>query len=173
VAMTKSGTNQWHGTLTEQHWQQRLNATPYFTRQLYFKRIQDAKDSGNMELAQKLASEPRQPSGHSNNYAATIGGPGVVPGVFNGRNKLFSFFSFNGFIDVKPEDRSNFNRTVPAMANREGDFSQLLLVDPSRYQIYDPLTVRRDPDRSGHWIRDPMPGNIIPRSRFINPMYDA
>jgi hypothetical protein len=46
-------------------------------------------------------------------------------------------------------------------------------VDASRYQIYDPLTVRPDPDRSGHWIRTPLAGNIVPKSRFINPMYDA
>jgi hypothetical protein len=173
MAMTKSGTNQWHGTMTEQHWQQRLNATPYFTRQLYFKRIADAKAKGDLALANQLASQPRQPSGHSNNYAATIGGPVIIPKIYNGRNRLFSFFSFNGFMDVKTEDPSNFNKTVPTMANRQGDFSQLLQVDASRYQIYDPLTVRRDPDRSGHWIRDPMEGNIIPKSRFINPMYNA
>lgn len=173
AAMTKSGSNQWHGTLTEQHWQQRLNATPYFTRQLYFKRIQDAKNAGNLALAEKLASEPRQPSGHSNNWGATIGGPVVIPKIYNGRNKLFSFFSYNGFIDVKTEDPSNFNKTVPTMANRAGDFSQLLQVDPVRYQIYDPFSVRRDPDRAGHWIRDPMSGNIIPKSRFNNPVYNS
>ena len=173
MAMTKSGTNLWHGTLTEQHWQQRLNATPYFTRKLYFKRIQDAEASGNPALARQVASQPRQPSGHSNNYSATAGGPVSIPKIFDGRNRLFSFFSFNGFIDVKTEDPSNFNKTVPTVSNRQGDFSQLLLVDASRYQIYDPLTVRRDPDRSGHWIRDPIAGNVIPKSRFINPMYDS
>ncbi len=171
--MTKSGTNQWHGTATEQHWQQRINATPYFSRQLYFKNINEAEARGNNALAAKLRAEPRQPGGHSNNYAGTIGGPVVIPKIYNGKNKLFSFFSYNGFNDAKTEDPSNFNKTVPTLANRAGDFSQLLQVDASRYQIYDPLTVRRDPDRSEHWIRDPMPGNIIPKSRFINPMYDS
>ena len=171
IAMTKSGTNQYHGTMTEQHWQQRLNATPYFTRQLYFKRIQDAKNSGDLALAERLSNEPRQPSGRSNNWAATVGGPVVIPKIFNGRNKLFSFLSYNGFKDSKTEDPSTFNKTVPTMSNRQGDFSQLLRVDPSRYQIYDPLTVRRDPDRSGHWIRDPFNGNLLPKSRIVNPMY--
>ena len=40
-----------------------------------------------------------------------------------------------------------------------------------RYQIYDPLSVRPDPARSGFFIRDPFPGNIIPQSRVNNPMY--
>ena len=47
----------------------------------------------------------------------------------------------------------------------------LLAIDPVRYQIYDPLTVRPDPARPGFFIRDPFPGNIIPQSRIINPMY--
>jgi hypothetical protein len=125
MAMTKAGSNQWHGTLTEQHWQQRLNATPYFSRQLYFKKIADARAAGDNALADQLANGPRQPSGHSNNYAATIGGPVVIPKIFNGKNKLFSFFSFNGFIDQKTEDPSTYNKTVPTLANRQGDFSQL------------------------------------------------
>jgi len=32
---TKSGTNTYHGSLFDQHWQQRWNATPHFTRLLY------------------------------------------------------------------------------------------------------------------------------------------
>ncbi len=40
VAMTKAGTNQYHGTMTEQHWQQRYNGTPYFSRKLYFQSSQ-------------------------------------------------------------------------------------------------------------------------------------
>ena len=40
-----------------------------------------------------------------------------------------------------------------------------------RYQIYDPLTVKPDPQRPGFFIRDPFPGNIIPQNRIINPMY--
>ena len=64
------------------------------------------------------------------------------------------------------------NYTVPTEAMRNGNFSELLAVDPVRYQIYDPLTTRPDPARPGHWVRDPFPGNIIPRDRFDNPLYD-
>ena len=61
--------------------------------------------------------------------------------------------------------------TIPTDAHLRGDFSDLLAIDPVRYQIYDPLTVRPDPARPGFFIRDPFPGNIIPQSRIINPMY--
>ncbi len=173
MAMTKAGSNQYHGTLTEQHWQQRYNGTPYFTKQLWQKNIADAVARGDTALANQLRNTERQPSGHSNNYAGTIGGPVILPKIYNGKNKLFSFLSFNGFKDVKTEDPSTFNKTVPTMANRQGDFSAFLLIDSSKYQIYDPLTVRRDPTRTGtHYIRDPIPGNIISRS-LMDPVSSA
>lgn len=173
MAMTKAGTNEYHGTLTEQHWQQRFNGTPYFTRQLYFKNIADAEARGDYALANQLRHQERQPSGHSNNWAATVGGPVIIPKIYNGKNKLFFFFSYNGFKDNKTEEANQFNKTVPTLANREGDFSDLLKVDAVKYQIYDPLTVRRDTSRTGgtYYVRDPIPGNIIAKSRFINPMY--
>ena len=46
-------------------------------------------------------------------------------------------------------------------------------VDAVKYQIYDPLSVRPDPARATHFIRDPIPGNILPNSRMINPAYAA
>jgi hypothetical protein len=170
VAMTKPGSNQYHGTLTEQHWQQRYNGTPYFTRQLYFRSIADAEARGDARLANELRNSERQPSGHSNNWAATIGGPVHIPKVYNGRNKLFFFFNYNGFNDAKTEEANQFNKTVPTMANRQGDFSNFLKIDPVRYQLYEPLSVRRDTSRSGtFWIRDPIPGNVIPQSRILMP----
>jgi hypothetical protein len=171
MAMTKAGTNQYHGTATWQHWQQRFNATPYFTRQLYFKNIADAEAAGNTALANQLRNTERQSSGHSNNWAATIGGPVVIPKLYNGKNKLFVFFSYNGFKDNKTEEANQFNKTVPTMKNRNGDFTDLLAVDAVKYTIYDPLTVGRDTSRptGTYYIRDAMPGNIVPKSRILMP----
>ncbi|MBI3472937.1 MAG: carboxypeptidase regulatory-like domain-containing protein [Candidatus Solibacter usitatus] len=171
--MTKSGTNGVHGTLTEQHWQQRWNGAPFFVKQQYYRSIAAAEARGDKTAADAIRNTDKQASGRSNNYAATIGGPVVLPRIYNGKDKLFFFFSWNGFKDVKSEDANSINRTIPTLANRQGDFSQLLSVDAVRYQIYDPLTVRPDPDRATHYIRTPFAGNVIPRSRFINPMYDA
>ena len=170
--ISKTGTNQYHGTLTETHWQQRYNGTPFFVKQLYFRNIAAAEAAGNHTEAERLRDSPRQASGHSNIYSASFGGPVVIPKVVNGKNKLFSLFTFAGYIEPKTEDPNSITRTVPTTANRKGDFSQLLQVDPVRYQVYDPLTTRRDTSRSGtHYIRDPFPGNTIPSDRMINPMY--
>ncbi len=57
---------------------------------------------------------------------------------------------------------------MPTLKARQGDFSDMLSIanNGPRYAIYDPTTIIRDPAR-------PIPGNIIPRSRFANPAYDA
>jgi len=171
MAMTKAGTNQYHGTLTEQHWQQRFNGTPYFTRQLHFRNIADAEAKGDTGLASQLRNQERQPSGHSNNWAATLGGPLVIPRLYNGKNRLFVFFSYNGFKDTKTEEANQFNKTVPTMANRQGDFTNFLAIDAVKYQLYEPLSVRRDTSRTNatYYIRDPIPGNVIPKSRILMP----
>lgn len=173
IMMTKAGTNELHGTATEQHWQQRWQGTPFFVKQQYYQRINAAEAAGNKALADQLRKEPKQVAGNSNNYAATVGGPVVIPKLVNGRNKLFFFFSYNGFKDNKAEEASQLNKTVPTAANRRGDFSDLLKVRNGTvlYQIYDPLSVRPDPARAGHYIRDPFAGNILPSSRIVSPVY--
>lgn len=165
--MTKAGTNALHGALTEQHWQQRWNGTRFFVKQQFYRNIAAAEAAGDHARAEELRNSPLQPSGHSNNFAATLGGPVVLPKLVNGRNKLFFFFSFDGFEDRKTTE-STFNHTVPTLAERQGDFSDLLPIG-ARYQLYDPLSVRVDPARAGHYLRDPIPGNIISKNRMINP----
>src|SRR5262249_42194561 len=115
----------------------------------------------------RLRSNERQPSGRSNNWAAVIGGPVRIPKLYNGRDKLFFFFSYNAFKDVKSEEGTAVNQTVPAEAQRRGDFSELLKVDPVRYQIYDPRTARMEGNRV---VRSPFPNNQVP---ILNPLYNA
>ena len=166
--MTKSGSNAYHGDLTEQYWNNRWNGARFFVKQAYYRSINAATAAGNQTLADQIRSTPSNPAGHANTYAATIGGPVILPKVVNGRNKLFFFFSFDGFIDRKPTENT-FNHTVPTLQQRQGNFSDLLSVNAAKYQLFDPLTVRADPSRAGHYLRDPIPGNIIPTSRIINP----
>src|SRR5713101_6695542 len=83
----------------------------------------------------------------------------------NGRNKLFYFFAFDGFNDRK-YTRGSVNHTVPTLPERQGDFSDLLAISAPKYQLYDPLSVHPDPTRPGHFIRDPITGNVIPKNRI-------
>ena len=154
---TKAGTNTLHGSAYDQHWQQRWNATPHFRREDFNTRER---------LGLLKPGETKQATGRSNNYGFTLGGPVLIPKIFDGRDKLFFFFSYNGIRQSKAETTDSLNRTVPRMAWRQGDFSDLLAIDPVKYQIYDPRSARLV---SGRVVRDPFPGNKgIP---VLNPMY--
>jgi hypothetical protein len=155
---TKAGTNQYHGSLFEQHWQQRWNATPHFTRLAW---------EDNVRRGAISPDTPKQPSGRSNQFGASAGGPIRIPKVVDGRDRAFFFFSYGGIYQTLTETGSALNRTVPKAAWRQGDFSDLLAIDPAQYQIYDPRTARLS---GGRVIRDPFPNNRgIP---VLNPMYD-
>ena len=155
--MTKSGTNDYHGSLYDQHWQQRWNATPHFTRLAWESQVASGKISKDT---------PKQAPGRSNQFGGTGGGPVRIPKLYNGKDKFFVFFSYNGIYQKKAETTSSINRSVPKMAWRTGDFSDQLALDARQYQIYDPRTARLSGTTV---IRDPFPGNKgIP---ILNPMY--
>lgn len=152
---SRGGTNTFHGSLFDQHWQQRWNATPHFTRLAY----EDGIRSGRI-----APGTPKQGPGRSNNFGGMLSGPVVIPKLFNGRDKLFFTFTYNGIYQKKAETTSSINNTVPNMSWREGDFSDVLAIDPVRFQLYDPRTARLV---NGRVVRDPFPNNRIP---ILNPM---
>jgi hypothetical protein len=89
-----------------------------------------------------------------------------IPWLYNGTDKFFFFFSYNGIYQKKAETTGSIYRSVPKMAWRDGDFSDLLAIDPAKYQIYDPRTARMV---GSQVVRDPFQGNKgIP---ILNPMY--
>lgn len=95
-----------------------------------------------------------------NRYSATVGGPVYLPKLYDGRNRTFWTYGFQGF------NRRNPNTdyyTVPTAAERQGDFSALLAISP-QYQIYDPATIATAPN--GRTSRQVFAKNIIPAARF-------
>ena len=170
--MTRSGVNDPHGSANWQYWNNRWNAANLFQRQNYYTAIDAANAAGNTGLAQQLASSPIQAAGFSKSADLTFGGPVYIPKLINGKNKLFFFFNFGWNNELRIGPNGSGITTVPTAANIAGDFSSLLQVGP-QYTICDPLTVRPDPARPGHYIRTPFPGNIVPTARIINPMYGA
>jgi hypothetical protein len=87
----------------------------------------------------------------------SLGGPVMVPGLYDGHNKTFAFGAVEWLYDEFPEPGP---RTVPSLAMRNGDFSELLA---QNIQIYDPATAQRVGARV---VRTPFPGNIIPTNRL-------
>ena len=168
--MTKSGVNAPHGTANWQYYNQRWNAAGFYQKQNYYRQISEARVAGDLARADYLAGRPIQPAGHANALNANSAAPSISRSR-RWTNKLFFFFNFS--LESRPvpnEPDSSIYYTIPTMANREGDFSRLLNID-SRYQVYDPLSVRPDPARATHVVRTPFPGNTIPKNRMINPLY--
>ena len=135
--LTRSGTNSYHGSLYEYNQISALADTPWFTK------FKNQKKSVT----------------RFNQYGGTIGGPLSIPKVYNAKDRLFFFFSFEGIQDNTP---SPTLITVPTAAERSGDFSALLnLAKP--VVIYDPTTATV---QGGKIVRSPFQGNIIPANRL-------
>ncbi len=97
---------------------------------------------------------PRQVTSFKN-FGGAMGGPVVIPKLYNGRNKFFWCISSEAYRQHTPESDSY---ALPTALEKQGNFSQ------SSVTIYDPLSsqVSTQP-------RTPFPGNIIPANR-INPI---
>uniref|UniRef100_Q01YX8 TonB-dependent transporter Oar-like beta-barrel domain-containing protein n=1 Tax=Solibacter usitatus (strain Ellin6076) TaxID=234267 RepID=Q01YX8_SOLUE len=141
----KSGTNHIHGTLFEFNQPNTLTANNFFNNRAGL---------GN-------------PVTHYNQFGATVGGPVILPRVYNGRDKMFWFFAWESLKDSQPN--TTF-LTVPTAAERQGDFSALLALGP-QYQLYNPFTAVQAPG-STVITRSPYVNNIIPREQ-LNPVARA
>ena len=166
--MTKSGTNAYHGDADLAVLESAVERHAFLCQAALLPKHRAAEASGNHALAEQLRNSPQQPSGHSNDYGASLGGPIRIPHLIDGRNKLFFFFSFDGFDDRKPTENT-FNHTVPTLAERQGDFSDLLAVNAAKYQLYDPLTVHAGPEPARPLHSRPVRRQYHPENRIINP----
>lgn len=147
--ISKSGTNRLHGTLSE------FNQVSYLASNNYF-----ADRTG----AKKGVSRYNQ-------YGGTIGGPVFIPKLFNGHDRLFFFFGYEGIKDSQP---ANTFLSVPTAAERMGDFSALL-ADPVPVQLYDPYSgVAGTVGGKAATVRQPYVNNIIPASELaMSPVAQA
>ncbi len=82
--VTRSGTNDWHGTLFE-----------YFRNNVF-----DANDWFNDAFGLPQAAL------RQNDFGGTLGGPIVIPGLYNGRNRTFFFVSYEGLRLLQPQEAS-------------------------------------------------------------------
>ncbi len=148
----KAGTNALHGSLKWDVAPNPWQANSFFTN----KQIYDTTTGPVTPEKIRLLSPPRK----VNRYAATVGGPVQLPRLYDGRNRTFWMYGFQGFNRRNP---NNSYHTVPTAAQKAGDFSSLLAIN-STYQIYDPATIT--PAAGGRFSRQPFPGNRIPAARL-------
>ena len=133
----KSGTNTLHGSGFGYTWVQPWLANTFF---------------GNA-AGTPVASQPFY------NYGASIGGPIIIPKVYNGRNKTFFWMSGEAY---RQFEANATTLAVPTMRERVGDFSQSYYKsgNGALQLMYNPL--------SGS-MRQPFNGNVIPPN-MINPV---
>ena len=136
--VTKSGSNQFHGTMFETH---RNNAAGLRARQR-----QDGA------TAPKLIR---------NEFGISAGGPVFLPKLYDGRDKTFWFFSYEGLLQ---RQSTAFRGSVPTSDMWAGNFDNLIDAQGRKTNIYDPLTT----DAQGR--RQMFPGNVIPQNR-LSPFY--
>lgn len=148
----KSGTNALHGTLGAF-----VASGPMLTRNFFTNRFIYDPTTGPITPEKIKANTP---SVRWLRYSASVGGPLVIPKVYNGRSRTFWQFGFQAHNRRRPAATVH---TVPTEAQRNGDFSALLALGP-QYQIYDPFTTR--PEGANRFRRQPLAGNIIPASRI-------
>ena len=107
----KSGTNRLHGSLFE------------FVRN-------DAFDAREFFDAEKTKLRRNQ-------FGAVLDGPVYIPKVYNGRNRTFFLFNWEGYRQVN--GNSNF-ASVPSAAERAGDFRNSVDVNNKIANVADPFS---------------------------------
>ncbi len=120
--VTKSGTNTPHGSLFEFFQDDALDQRGYFEN----------------------PSSPKNPR-KRNQFGFQMGGPVIVPGLYDGHNRTFFMAAYEG---VRAETLLSPISTVPTALMREGNFSEIST------PIRNPFT------------RQPYAGNIIPAAQL-------
>ena len=98
LAETKSGTDKLHGNVYEFIRNEFFNARNYF------------------DLTRKA------PLYRRNDFGGTLGGPVLIPGIYDGKGKTFFFFSEEFRFERTP---TAYNQATPSAAERSGNFSDV------------------------------------------------
>jgi len=151
-ATVKSGTNSVHGDAWEFLRNNALDANDFF---------------------QNAAGKPI-PEYRRNQFGFTQGGPVYLPHVYDGRNKTFFFFDYEGTrirqgqtdvstVPTLAERNSGFTNFADLVAGQSGSRTDALGRRFASGTILDPATTQAS---GTTFVRDPFPDNVIPASRL-------
>ncbi len=167
-ATIKSGTNHLHGDVWEFLRNDKFDAADFF------------ENAGNVKKG-----EYRQ-----NQYGFTIGGPVYFPHAYNGKNKTFWFFDYEGIrirqatpvvttVPTAAEIASGFTNFSDLIAGQNGTHTDILgrnfplgtIFDPATTRpvangAIDPVTGMTNTSGADGFVREPFPGNILPAGRL-------
>jgi hypothetical protein len=138
---TKGGSNEYHGSAYDYLQNSALNANSW---------------SNNKNGAKKSSYQ-------NNTFGGVFGGPVWIPGLYDGKNKTFFFFSEQS---NRARNTYSASGTMPITAWVNGDFSNLKNGSGVPITIYDPATAVDNGQNTGTGTRSAFPGNIVPLTRF-------
>ncbi len=136
ILSTRSGTNQWHGGL-------------FYT----------GRNNGFGVARRRQDYYEKPPQLIRNEFGASLGGPVLLPKIYNGRNRTFFFVAWEG---LRLRSQNTISASLPTLAMRQGDFSQLRDAQGRLYTLYDPWSTA---GAAQNWARTPFSGNLIPSGR--------
>ena len=140
----RSGTNEYHAAAFGYQWVNPLIANNYF-----------ANAAGIPEVPQMWK-----------NFGGSVGGPLIIPKVYNGKNKTFFWIAGEAY---RQNQTSSTQTNLPTPLEVTGNFSQSrycpqgICANSTLQTIYDPSSTTFNPN--GSYSRTAFPGNIIPPSR--------
>ena len=139
--VSKSGTNQYHGSAYE------------FLRNNAF----DANNFFNNRSGIPV------PIYKQSDFGASFGGPVWLPKIYRGKDRTFFFFSYEGFRNR--QGATGFSQSIPTPEMYNGDFSNWVDKNGKQIPIYDPTTQTLNADGKTY-TRTPFAGNRVPTSLF-------
>ena len=141
----KSGTNQFHGSVFEFNRDERFDANDFFLNR---------------------TDRPKPPF-KQNNFGTAVGGPLTVPGMYDGRNRTFWFFNYEGFRqDVTSSATGLYPSAAQLRGNLADDSAGTGLFPRSSAFCQDNASSRKCVDVIDPATGAPFPGNVIPGSRL-------
>ncbi|MGH9721716.1 MAG: carboxypeptidase-like regulatory domain-containing protein [Bryobacteraceae bacterium] len=117
ILSSRSGTNELHGAVFETN-----------------------RNSGYGVARRRQDFFTKPPFLNRNEFGASLGGPVVIPGVYNGRNRTFFFFAWES---ARSRSYTTNQYSFPTAAMRQGDFRELVDAQGRQINLYDPFTTDR------------------------------
>ena len=114
IVATKSGSNEFHGAAFE-----------------------TARNNAIGVARSRTDTWTKAPKLIRNEFGASAGGPVWIPKLYDGRNRTFWFFAYEGY---RLAAESRWNGRVPTEAMRKGDFRELVDSRGNLSRLYDPWT---------------------------------
>ena len=149
---TKSGTNDVHGSMFYNFERQTFNANSWSGNQ--------NTTAANFHCFNQVLTYACRPKLRYNDEGGSAGGPVYIPHVYNGKNRTFWFFTWEGYWQPAVVAQ-NLSESVATAAEIQGNFQGVY--GATQPVIYDPATttggVRTPFGSAGAY-------NIIPTSRF-------